>query len=157
MALLNIVTEEDPILRKSSREVSAIDDRTLRLIADMKQTLAKSGGVGLAAVQVGVLKRIFMIDVGDGPVVFINPVIISTEGKREVSEGCLSCPGKWGLTQRPETVVMEATDEKGERFTMEGHGLFAQAMIHEYNHLDGKLFLDDVIRMLSEDELDGLQ
>ncbi|HCG34830.1 MAG TPA: peptide deformylase [Clostridiales bacterium] len=154
MAFLNIVTSENEILRKRSREVIMIDERTLRLIDDMKDTLSKSGGVGLAAVQVGVLKRIFLIDMGKNLIVFINPVILETDGEREVLEGCLSCPGQWGYTKRPIKVKAEATNIQGERFVIEGEELLAQAIIHEYNHLEGKLFTDDAIHMLTEKELE---
>lgn len=156
MALLHIVTKEDPVLRKQSREVATLDERTRRLIADMKETLEHSGGVGLAAVQVGVLKRIFIIDIGEGPIVFVNPEVVSTEGQREVSEGCLSCPDEWGITLRPEKATVRAMGEDGKIFTLEGVGLLAQAMIHENNHLDGKLFTDDAVRMLTQEELEKM-
>lgn len=155
MALLTILKEGEEVLRKKSRPVDNINDRITRLLDDMKDTLAESGGVGLAAVQVGVLRRVVIIDLGEGPVIeLINPEIVSTEGEREVVEGCLSCPGKWALKKRPEKVVARAQNRNGELVTYEADGLFAQALCHETEHLEGKLFVDDIIRFVDENELE---
>ena len=153
MALRKIVTEGDPILSKKCRPVEKFDKKLWQLIDDMIETLDESGGVGLAAPQVGVMRRVCVIDVGDGPVEFINPVIIESEGEQEVQEGCLSCPEQFGIIRRPMRVKSRYQDRFGEEHTVEGEELFAQAMCHEFDHLDGILFKSKVIRMLTPDEL----
>lgn len=145
MAIREIVKYGDDCLRKKCKTVDGITKRTKILIEDMLDTLYEANGVGLAAPQVGVLKRICVIDVGDGPVVMINPQILSTEGAVEDTEGCLSNPGKWGIVERPEKVVATALDENGEVKVYEAEGLFARAICHELDHLDGILFIDKVI------------
>ena len=158
MAILNIMKEGDPVLRKKSRPVEEITDRIITLLDDMKDTLIKSGGVGLAAPQVGILRRIFIID--DDPdknhniVEFINPRIVKTEGHQEAVEGCLSIPGKYGITSRPMTVTVEATNRKGETFTYTGTELFGRCLCHESDHLDGILYIDNAIEMLDPDEVE---
>ncbi len=158
MALLNIMTENEPVLRKISKPVGEITDRTITLLDDMRDTLIKSGGVGLAAPQVGILRRIFIID--DNPdnghniVEFINPKIIKTEGHQEEVEGCLSIPGKYGVTSRPMTVTVEATNRNGEVFTYTGTGLFGRCLCHESDHLDGILYIDNALEMLDPDEVE---
>ncbi|MBR2716028.1 MAG: peptide deformylase [Ruminococcus sp.] len=153
MALRKIVTEGDDILLKKCRSVEKFDRKLWDLLDDMVETLHDSGGVGLAAPQIGVMRRICVIDIGEGVVEFINPEIISTDGEHEVVEGCLSSPGEFGLVKRPEKVVAKAYDREGNEFTVEGEELFAQAMCHEFDHLDGVLFKSKVIRMLSPDEI----
>ncbi len=153
MALRQIVTEGDDILLKKCRPVEKFDEKLWTLLDDMIETLVDSGGVGLAAPQIGVMRRVCVIDVGDGVVEFINPEIISTEGEHECVEGCLSSPGEFGLVNRPEFVVSKAYDRNGNEFTIEGEDLFAQAMCHEFDHLDGILFKTKVTRMLRKDEL----
>lgn len=153
MALRKIVTEGDDILLKKCRAVEKFDKKLWDLLDDMGETLYDSGGVGLAGPQVGVMRRVCIIDVGDGLVEYINPEIISTEGEHEVVEGCLSSPGEFGLVKRPVKVTAKAYDRDGKEFTVEGEGLFAQAMCHEFDHLDGVLFKSKAIRMLSPDEL----
>ncbi len=162
MAILQILKEGDEVLRKTSKPVEKMTDRLITLLDDMKDTLIKSGGVGLAAPQVGILRRIFIIDDGveDGKnhiVEFINPKIIKTEGTQEDAEGCLSIPGKFGITRRPMTVTVEAEDRNGQVFTYTGSELFGRCLCHEYDHLDGILYIDKVIEMLDEDdvEVDG--
>ena len=148
MAIRNIRTEGDPILRKKSKEVEKIDKKILTLIEDMKETMYKADGVGIAAPQVGILKRIFVIDVfdGEGLRVFINPEILETSGSVKDQEGCLSVPEVQGLVERPEYVKVKAINEKGEEFVLEAHGLLARAVCHENDHLDGVLFIDKVIQ-----------
>jgi peptide deformylase len=153
MAFLKIVLEGDELLRKKSRPVEEITPRILQLLDDMKATLKKAEGAGLAAVQVGVLRRMVVIDAGDGPVELINPEIVSVEGTREVREGCLSCPGKWVVKNRPQKVVARALDRKGRLMEYKAEGLFAQALCHETEHLDGILLTDKMIRYLTDEEM----
>ena len=157
MALRKIVTEGDPILNKKCRPVEKFDKKLWSLLDDMVETLDESGGVGLAAPQVGIMRRICVIDVGDGPVEFINPEIIEAEGEQEVQEGCLSCPNQFGIIIRPMKVKAKYFNRFGEECTIEGEELFAQAMCHEFDHLDGVLFKSKVIRMLTEEELRELR
>ena len=153
MALRNIVKEGDPILNKKCRPVEKFNQRIWDLLDDMVETLADSGGVGLAAPQVGVMRRICVIDVGEGPIEFINPEIIESEGEQEVQEGCLSCPGEFGIIKRPAHVKARFQDRNGEFVELEGDDLLAQAMCHEFDHLDGIIFKSKVERMLTEEEL----
>lgn len=153
MAVLFIRKDDDPILRKTSREVTEITPRIQMLIDDMIETMHKANGCGLAAVQVGVLRRIVVIEVEEGETyVLINPEIVSKKGNQEESEGCLSLPGKWGVTRRPMTVTVRATDRDGSRYELTGSGLLARAICHETDHLDGKLFTDVMIREAKNDE-----
>ena len=145
MATREIVKYGDECLRKHCKPVDEITKRTKILIDDMLDTLYEANGCGLAAPQVGILKRICVIDVGEGPVVMINPQILSEEGEAEEMEGCLSNPGKWGIVKRPEKVVATALDKDGEVKVYEAEGLFARAICHELDHLDGVLFIDKVI------------
>ncbi len=154
MALRKIVTEGDDVLLKRCRPIEKFDQKLWDLLDDMAETLYDSGGVGLAGPQVGMLRRVCVIDIGEGLIEFINPEIISREGEHEVVEGCLSSPGEFGLVKRPQKVVAKAFDRDGKEFTVEGEDLFAQAMCHEFDHLDGVLFKSKVIRMLSPDELE---
>ena len=155
MAILNIVKTGDDILKKRSRPVENIDDRTLRLLDDMKETLKEANGAGLAAVQVGILKRVVIIDDGNGPVELINPEIIKTEGELEVYEGCLSFPDVWVVKKRPAKVWGKALDRYGKEITFDGvDGLFAQAFCHETDHLNGKLLTNDIVRYVEKDELE---
>ena len=144
MALRNIRKYGDDILRKKCREVENIDGRLLTLIEDMKETMYDADGVGIAAPQVGILKRLFVVDIGDGPLVFINPEIIETSGKQVDDEGCLSVPGELCKVMRPNYVRARALNEKGEEFEIEAEELLARAILHEYDHLNGTLFIDRV-------------
>ncbi len=145
MALLKIVKEGDPLLRKTSRPVDAITPRILQLLDDMADTMHHANGVGLAAVQVGVLRRVVVIEVEEDELIeLINPVIIATEGEQFGQEGCLSVPHKWGNTRRPKKVTVRAQDRNGDTFEMTGEDLLARAFCHELDHLDGKLFVDFV-------------
>jgi len=149
MAVRNILTIGDETLRKKSRKVEKIDDRTKTLLADMADTLLASGnGVGLAAPQVGVLRRVIVIDIGEGIKNYINPEIIAAQGSREVVESCLSVPGRYGMLERPITVTVRATDENGEEFTVTANDLLADCLCHELDHLDGVLFIDKVIEFV---------
>lgn len=154
MAIRNIRKDGDEILRKVCKEVDVINEKIMRLIRDMGDTLYKADGVGLAAPQVGVLKRIVVIDAGDGLLELINPVILSTSGEQSYIEGCLSIPGVYGETLRPAKVTVEALNPRGEKITVEGEGLLAVILSHELDHLDGILFKDKAIRFLDKDELD---
>ncbi|WP_102400619.1 peptide deformylase [Haloimpatiens massiliensis] len=145
MALRNIRIEGDEILRKKCRKVDKIDRRLLTLIEDMKETMYKADGVGLAAPQIGILKRMAVIDVGEGPIVIINPEIIEKEGSYVDIEGCLSIPGRQGTVKRPEKVKVKALNERGEEVIIKGEGLLARAFCHEIDHLDGILFIDKTI------------
>lgn len=147
MAIRNIRTEEDEILKKKSKEVDVIDDKIRELIKDMVDTMHKYDGVGLAAVQVGILKRIIVIDLYDEkPVIkIINPVITKTKGQQEVEEGCLSFPNKYVKVIRPEELTVEGLDEHGKKIKITGTGLLAQAIAHEVNHLDGIVLTDVMI------------
>ena len=142
MAIRNLRYEGDPILRKTSKEVKEITPKIVELIDDMLETMYEAGGVGLAAPQVGVLKRIVVIDVGDGPFVLINPQITKTEGSQTGDEGCLSVPGKAGIVTRPNEVTVRFTGEDGNTYDLEGTELLARAICHECDHLDGKLYVD---------------
>lgn len=145
MALREIVTLGDDILRKVSREVTVIDDRTRVLLDDMADTMYfEHRGVGLAAVQVGVLKRIFVADIGEGLLEFINPEIIDMKGSAVSSEGCLSVPGKSGDVERPEELTIRALDRNGKSFELHAEGFLAVCLCHEYDHLNGILFIDKV-------------
>lgn len=157
MALRNIVTEGDDVLKKKCREVVKFDDRLFTLLDDITETLADSDGVGLAAPQVGILRRITVIDVGEGPIEFINPVILEKRGSKDLVEGCLSCPGEFGIVERPEYVKTKAYDRNGNEFIIEGEGLLAQAMCHEFDHLDGIIFKERAKRLLTKEELESMQ
>lgn len=154
MAIRNIVTEGDEVLRKKSREVDVINDKIVTLLDDMAETMYKADGVGLAAPQVGILKKVVVIDVGDGLIELINPVIVSESGEQVYMEGCLSIPGIYGDVKRPANVVVEALNREGEKITIKGQGLLAVALCHEIDHLNGILFKDKAIKIISKDELD---
>ncbi len=145
MALRMIRIKGDPILEKVCKPVAAVTDKTRELIDDMLDTMYDANGVGLAAPQIGILKRIFVIDVseeGNEPMVFINPKIIKTSGSQTGDEGCLSIPGKTATVTRPDHVVVRAYDEEMKEFELEGDGLLARAIMHENDHLDGHLYVE---------------
>lgn len=146
MALRQIREKDDEILRKVCKEVKAFDDRLAILLDDMYETMLSRDGVGLAAPQVGIIKRVAVVDIGDGKIELVNPVILSEEGKQNGSEGCLSVPGVFGEVERPQKVTVEAFNRKGDKFTVTGEDLLARALCHEIEHLDGKLFLDKVTK-----------
>ena len=156
MALRNIIRLGDEILSKKCREVTEINDRVQQLIDDMLETMYDADGVGLAAPQVGVLRRLFVVDVGDGPMVLINPEIIERSGEQEGSEGCLSVPGKSGTVKRPNYVKIRGTGRDGEPVEYEGEELLARAFCHEYDHLDGVMYTELATEMWDlEDEPDN--
>ncbi|AOT68417.1 peptide deformylase [Geosporobacter ferrireducens] len=145
MAIRNILKDSDPTLRKKSRIVEKIDDRILVLLDDMIDTMYEADGVGLAAPQVGVLKRIIVVDVGEGIIELINPEIIDSWGEQVGAEGCLSLPGITGDVSRPAGVRVKGLNRKGETIEIEGKDLLAVALCHEIDHLEGILFTDRVI------------
>ncbi|GCA66309.1 peptide deformylase 1 [Mediterraneibacter butyricigenes] len=142
MAIRTIREIGEEILTKTSKPVSKLTLRTKMLIDDMFDTMYESGGVGLAAPQVGILKQIVVIDIGEGPILLINPEILETEGEQTGEEGCLSVPGKSGVVTRPNYVKVKALDENMEEQILEGEGLLARAFCHEIDHLSGKLYVD---------------
>ena len=146
---------EDECLREVCREVKNVTPKIIQLIDDMLDTMYDQGGVGLAAPQIGILKRIVVIDVGEGPIVMINPKILETEGTQTGSEGCLSVPGKNGTVTRPMYVKAEFYGEDMEKYIIEGEELLARAICHELDHLDGKLYVDFVEGKLRDNEIDG--
>ncbi len=156
MAILNIVKEGDETLRKVCRPVVEITPRILRLLDDMRDTLLEAQGIGLAAPQVGILRRIALVDTGDEIVELINPEIIKREGEQQEMEGCLSVPDVWGITKRPMKVTVRATNRFGEEFTVSGEDLIARCFCHEIDHLDGHLFTDEAIRILTPEEVKEL-
>ena len=147
MAIREIRVNGDEILRKKSREVEEVDDKIKELLQDMVETKHKYNGVGLAGPQVGILKRVIVIDLYDGnePLMLVNPKIIKEKGKQEVDEGCLSFPNEFGKVIRPREVVVEALNEEGKKVKIVGKDLLAQALAHEIDHLNGVLFVDNVI------------
>lgn len=150
MAIRNIRTDNDAILRKKSRKVENFDERLFTLLDDMKDTMRKSDGVGLAAVQVGVLRRVVVIDVGDGLIELINPEIIESSGVQCDIEGCLSLPGQQSYTMRPAEVKVKAQNREGNWCVYKGTELKARAFCHEIDHLDGTLYID---RLASQEEI----
>ena len=154
MAIRKIVELGDPVLRKKSRRVDKFDKREWMLLKDMAETMYDAEGVGLAAPQVGILKRMVVIDIGDGLIELINPEIVSAEGSQTGPEGCLSVPGRRGKVERPVKVTVTAQDRKGREFTIEGEGLMARALCHEIDHLDGIVYVDKMIEEIFGDDDD---
>ena len=154
MAIRKIVELGDPVLRKKSRRVDKFDKREWMLLKDMAETMYDAEGVGLAAPQVGILKRMVVIDIGDGLIELINPEIVSAEGFQTGPEGCLSVPGRRGKVERPVKVTVTAQDRKGREFTIEGEGLMARALCHEIDHLDGIVYVDKMIEEIFGDDDD---
>lgn len=148
MAIRQIVKEGDEILTKRCREVTEFNHKLSVLIDDMFDTMYEANGVGLAAPQVGILKRIVVIDTGEQPIELINPQIISESGKQQDMEGCLSCPGVYGITERPMYVKVKAQNRKGQTVEYEGEELLARAICHELDHLDGILFRSHVVEYI---------
>ena len=153
MAIREIRKYDDPALYKVCRPVEKFDERLGELLDDMAETMYQANGVGLAAPQVGILRRVVVIDVGDGIIELVNPRILRTAGSETTSEGCLSFPGEYGLVERPAEVEIEAEDRHGKTFRMTGHDLLARAFCHETDHLDGKVFKTIAIEMLDEEDL----
>ena len=158
MALRNIVTVGDSVLTKVSRPVTKFDRRLHELLDDMAQTLTEAGGVGLAAPQVGVLRRVVVVDTGeDGILELVNPEIIQESGEQTGLEGCLSVPGKYGIVTRPNFVTVRAQDRNGAWFEAEGEELIARCFCHELAHLDGQLYTEIAERMLTAEELRAME
>lgn len=160
MALRTILTRdtEEKSLRKKSRPVTVFDQRLHTMLDDMVETLKDSGGVGLAGPQVGILRRIVVIEKEDGTILeLVNPEIIDTQGEQEGLEGCLSLPGVWGVVKRPMTVTVRAMDRNGTVFTDTASGLIGRCFVHECEHLDGILFVDRASRVLTEEDLAQLE
>lgn len=144
MALRQIRTVGDPVLTKTCKEIKEITPKILELADDMLETMYEANGVGLAAPQVGILKRMVVIDIGDGPILMINPEIIETSGTQTGDEGCLSLPGKAGTVTRPNYVKARAFKEEGDEYEIEGTELLARAICHELDHLDGHMYMEKV-------------
>ena len=155
--LRTIITEGDPVLNKVCHPVTKFDEKLWTLLDDMRETLAQSNGVGLAAPQVGILRRVVLVINGQDEVLeLINPSIIKTEGEQEGLEGCLSVPGKWGNVKRPMVVRVRAQDRNGNWFEVEDEELTARCFCHELDHLDGHLFVEHTDRLFTSEELDEM-
>ena len=154
MALRQIRIMGDPVLEKKCREVTEVTPRTKELIQDMLETMYDAEGVGLAAPQVGILRRIVVIDIGDGPIVMINPEIVETSGSQTGSEGCLSLPGQAGTVTRPNYVKVKAYDQDMKEYTLEGTEMLARAICHECDHLDGIMYVSKVEGQLYDTDPD---
>ena len=154
MAIRNIVKEGDEVLAKKARVVTEFNDRLHTLLDDMADTMYESGGVGLAGNQVGTLRRVVVIDIGEGLIELVNPEIIEKDGEQESVEGCLSCPGEYGITRRPYYVKVKAQDRFGEFFEIEGEELLAKAFCHEIDHLEGIIYKQVALRMIDPSELE---
>ena len=157
MALRKILTDKDPALHKVCKTVTAFDAKLHKLLDDMADTLVESGGVGLAAPQVGILRRVVLVDVGEEEpeiLELINPVMVETDGEQVGPEGCLSVPGKYGLVKRPYYAKVRAQDRFGDWYEAEGEELIARCFCHELDHLDGILYTEIMERFLSEEELE---
>ncbi|MDE6923410.1 MAG: peptide deformylase [Oscillospiraceae bacterium] len=158
MALREILTRGDPALTKTCRPVEKFDRRLHDLLDDLKETLEDSGGVGLAAPQIGILRRVVVVEDADDHILeLVNPVIVSQEGEQDGWEGCLSVPGKYGMVQRPNLVTVRAQDRNGNFFEASGEGLVARCFCHETEHLDGRLFVEHTDRLYTVEELDAME
>lgn len=152
MALRNIITAGNPTLNKVCRPVTAFDERLAQLIDDMKETLVRANGVGLAAPQVAILRRVVVVDVGDEIIELVNPEILETSGEQDGLEGCLSVPEKYGMVIRPNYVKVKAQDRNGDWYEYEGEELIARCFCHEIEHLDGHLYTEKAYHMLTDEE-----
>ena len=155
MGLRKILTEEESALHKTCRPVEQFDGRLWRLLDDMQETLLDSGGVGLAASQVGILRRVVLVDTGDEILELINPTMVETDGEQEGPEGCLSVPGRYGLVKRPYYAKVRAQDRDGNWYEAEGEELIARCFCHELDHLDGILYTQVMERFLTMEELEA--
>jgi len=154
MGLRKILTDKDPALHKVCKDVVNFDARLHKLLDDMRETLIDSGGVGLAAPQVGILRRVVLVDNGETILELVNPTLVETDGEQEGAEGCLSIPGKYGLVRRPYYAKVRAQDRNGNWFEAEGEELTARCFCHELDHLDGILYTHVMERYLSKEELE---
>ena len=150
MGLRKILTDKDPALHKVCKPVTNFDSKLFKLLDDMRDTLIESGGVGLAAPQVGILKRVVVIDVGEGLLEMVNPEIIEAEGEQICIEGCLSVPGKRGRVERPAVVRVHAQDRNGNHIELEGDDFLANAICHELDHLDGIIYVDKMLEDVTD-------
>ena len=155
MALRKILTFDEASLHKVCKPVTNFDEKLFRLLDDMAETLAQSGGVGLAAPQVGILRRVVLVDTGEEVVELINPSLLETSGEQYGAEGCLSLPGKYGWVKRPNVASVRAQDRHGNWFVVEGEELTARCFCHELDHLDGIVFTEVMDRFLTDAELNG--
>ena len=153
MGLRRILTDREPALHKVCKPVEKFDKRLHKLLDDMRETLIDSNGVGLAAPQVGILRRVVLVDVGDEILELVNPSLVETDGEQEGPEGCLSIPGKYGLVKRPYWAKVRAQDRDGNWYEAEGEEIIARCFCHELDHLDGIVYTEIMERFLSEDEL----
>ena len=153
MGLRRILTHREPALHKTCKPVTAFDAKLHKLLDDMHETLADSGGVGLAAPQIGILRRVVLVDTGEEVLELINPTLLETDGEQIGAEGCLSVPGKYGLVKRPYYAKVRAQDRYGEWFEAEGEELIGRCFCHEYDHLDGIIYTEKMDRFLTEEEL----
>ena len=156
MAIRKIMTEKDSALHKVCRPVTDFNGQLHRLLDDLAETLDEAQGAGLAAPQVGILRRVVVIDVGEGLMELVNPEIVEQDGEQDGPEGCLSVPRKWGLVKRPNHVKVRAQDRNGQWFEAEGEGLLARCFCHELEHLDGHLYTEKVSRYLTEEEIEEM-
>ena len=154
MAIRKILTEEHPTLKKISRPVTSFDDRLSVLIDDMIETMREANGVGLAAPQVGILRRVVVVDTGEETIELVNPSILEQSGEQDGLEGCLSVPDRYGLVKRPNFVKVKAQDRYGSWLEYEGEGLIARCFCHELEHLDGHLYTEKAYHMLTPEEFD---
>ena len=154
MGIRKILTDKDPALHKVCRPVEKFDWRLHRLLDDMRDTLAQANGVGLAAPQVGILRRVVIVDTGEEILELVNPEMLETDGEQEGPEGCLSVPGKYGLVKRPYTAKVRAQDRNGEWYEAEGEELIARCFCHELDHLDGIVYTEVMERYLTDEELE---
>ena len=155
MGLRKIMTVKEPCLHKVCRPVEKFDGKLHKLLDDMKETLAEANGVGLAAPQVGILRRAVIVDTGEEMLELVNPELLETSGDQVEAEGCLSVPGKYGLVRRPDYAKVRAQDRNGNWFEVEGEGLTARCFCHELDHLDGVLYIDKMDRELTPEEIEG--
>ncbi len=154
MGLRKILTDAEPALHKVCKPVINFDDRLFRLLEDMRDTLIDSGGVGLAAPQVGILRRVVLVDTGEEILELVNPTLVETDGEQEGPEGCLSVPGKYGLVKRPYYAKVRAQDRNGNWYEAEGEELIARCFCHELDHLDGIVYTEIMERYLTDEEME---
>ena len=155
MGLRKILTDQDPALHKVCKPVTSFDSKLFKLLDDMHDTLIESGGVGLAAPQVGILRRVVIVDTGEEILELVNPEMLETSGEQEGPEGCLSVPGKYGIVKRPYIAKVRAQDRNGEWYEAEGEELIARCFCHELDHLDGILYTQVMERFLTDEELEA--
>ena len=156
MGLRTILTDKEPALHKVCRPVEKFDAKLHKLLDDMAETMQNANGVGLAAPQVGILRRVVVVDTGDGVLELVNPTLLETDGEQVGAEGCLSVPGKYGLVKRPYYAKVRAQDRNGQWFEAEGEELMGRCFCHELDHLDGIVYTEVMERLLTEEELKEL-